>query len=76
VGEWQPVAGLRFDRLVAVERGEDYLHPRGEVRVRWWFLCDCGKRLLLQPSVPKSNMRRYGSCCCPNCYAKVKVTNG
>lgn len=60
------LTGDRFGRLVAIEMGEPYLHPRGEVRERWWFECDCGNRFLWQASAARSNAR-LGWGCCPSC---------
>jgi hypothetical protein len=54
--------GQRFGRMTAVERGADYVHPRGG-RERWWFECDCGNRVLWQPSIVRHNAEHGWGCC-------------
>lgn len=36
------LSGQRFGRLVAVERVEDHLTPKGIRMTQWLFRCDCG----------------------------------
>jgi hypothetical protein len=66
-GGWQPEPGQRFGMLVALERGDDYIHPKGDAIARWWFVCDCGERVLWRPTTVRSNAER-GWCSCPACY--------
>jgi hypothetical protein len=63
-----PVAGERFGKLTAVERGEDYARPNGRGHeARWWFRCDCGERVLRRLTTARHNVKR-GWCSCPACY--------
>lgn len=34
--------GLRYGRLVVIERAENYISPQGQARKRWLCHCDCG----------------------------------
>ena len=36
------LTNLRFNRLLVIERDEDYIQSNGRHRVRWKCLCDCG----------------------------------
>lgn len=36
------LTGQRFGRLTVLERGEDYISPKGRKVVRWRCRCDCG----------------------------------
>jgi hypothetical protein len=65
---YQPEAGERFGRLVALKRADDYVHPRGDRCVRWTFLCDCGARVRMRPTTARWNVRRIGWCSCRACY--------
>jgi len=44
------LSGQRYGRLVAVERGADYVSPRGQVAARWRVRCDCGNERLVRSS--------------------------
>ena len=39
---FKDISGQRFGRLVALERGEDYISPKNEHLVQWICKCDCG----------------------------------
>lgn len=59
--------GERWGRLVAVARGPEYVSPgSGQKKSRWWFDCDCGESVLLDPGSARYNTRE-GWGCCPNC---------
>jgi hypothetical protein len=58
----QDLTGKRFGKLIVVERGENYISPRGITTVRWSCRCDCGNNVL----VIASNLRKKicNSCGC------------
>lgn len=41
------LSGMKFERLIVIEQGEDYIAPKGFKEARWLCLCDCQKKLPL-----------------------------
>lgn len=56
------LAGQRFGRLVAIERGPDKLSPSGQRHTRWLCRCDCGNEKLVWASRLQDG--GTGSCGC------------
>lgn len=52
----------KFGRLTVIQRGEDYVSPKGAVSVRWICECDCGNKILVSGGSLKS--RSTVSCGC------------
>lgn len=58
--------GDRFGKMTAVERGDDYVYPTGKKVERWWWRCDCGRKVLWIPAQVRYNARK-GWGACPAC---------
>lgn len=68
--------GDRFGRLVALERGPDYISPnldRKRRYSRWWFRCDCGMKMLVSGVEARYRMERAWGCCV-ECYATISLS--
>jgi hypothetical protein len=37
------IAGMRFGKLVVVERAESFVQPSGQIKTAWKCKCDCGR---------------------------------
>lgn len=42
MGKFIDLSGKKFGRLTVIERGKDYVSPKGYVAVNWVCECDCG----------------------------------
>lgn len=40
--QFKNLIGKKFGKLTVVERTDDYISPKGERKVRWVCVCDCG----------------------------------
>ena len=57
--------GLTFERLLVMERAEDYVSPSGQKAVMWYCYCLCGSQLNVRGASLRSGKTR--SCgCLPN----------
>lgn len=54
------LTGQTFDRLTVIERGEDYVSPKGKRSTRWVCRCVCGEHTLSSTN----NLRRGKSTSC------------
>lgn len=42
MGKFRDLTGMRFGRLIVIERAEDHIRKDGHKRTRWLCKCDCG----------------------------------
>lgn len=66
--QMRDLTGQRFGRLTVIDRGEDYISPKGKRHVRWNCICDCGNKTV----VDTNDLRRGHTMSC-GCY-KIDVT--
>ena len=62
MGKYIDLTGQRFERLVVIERYDDYIKPDGTKRVRWLCQCDCGK--ITHPTAESLRNGHTKSCGC------------
>lgn len=66
------LTGMRFGRLVALERAEDYVTPKGQHKTQWRCRCDCGNEIITNSSNLRSGITK--SC---GCFAdEIRSQNG
>lgn len=46
--EFIDIKGKRFGKLVALERAEDYVSPKGYRQTNWLCQCDCGNQVIVR----------------------------
>lgn len=66
------LVGQKFNMLTVIERGEDYISPKGEKSVRWWCKCDCGNPELKLILAHKLKGGKTKSCGCLNKDPSIK----
>lgn len=62
------LTGERFDRLLVLERGQDYIQPNGNKQTVWICQCDCGNI----KSILAGHIRSGATTSC-GCYAKERT---
>lgn len=67
-GKAQDKTGLRFGRLVVIERAETHISPSGKRRTMWKCRCDCGNIVIVRSDGLSSG--RTKSC---GCYQKERT---
>lgn len=60
--EFKDMTGQRFERLVVVERADDYILPCGQRKIMWKCKCDCGNETVVMASALRRG--RTKSCGC------------
>ena len=58
----QDLTGERFGKLTVIERGKDYVSPKGKRRARWLCRCDCGAITLVQTPSLKNGITKSCGC--------------
>ena len=56
------LTGMRFGRLVVLERAEDHIYPSGKHRPRWKCKCDCGKEIITNGNYLKNGDTKSCGC--------------
>lgn len=69
MGRAEDLSGLRFGKLIVIERDEDYIYPNGKHAPKWKCICDCGR----EHSVRSCYLKHREQPCCPEC-AKEKLS--
>ena len=56
------LTGMKFGKLTVIEKGENYISPKGSTISMWWCQCDCGSEpiLLRRDSLTTGNTRSCG----------------
>ena len=57
MGRFEDLAGQRFSKVVAIERG-----PNKGTATRWWCQCDCGQRTLAHAGALKKGLTKSCGC--------------
>ena len=58
------LTGKRFERLLVINRVDDYVSPSGERRSRWLCKCDCGNEVIVLGKYLTRNNNGTKSCGC------------
>lgn len=64
MGNLIDLTGQTFGRLKVIERGPDYISPKGEKDARWWCECSCGNPNRVLISGKGMRFGRVHSCGC------------
>lgn len=65
------IAGMRFGRLVVVERAESFVQPSGQIKTAWKCKCDCGTEVIVRTTDLKTGKKK--SC---GCYRRERLYYG
>lgn len=60
--------GQRFNKLIVVEKAEDYISPKGKHESKWLCKCDCGNEKIIR----QSDLRSGRTKSCGRCKSYLK----
>lgn len=63
--------GQRFNKLIVVEKAEDYISPKGKHGSKWLCKCDCGNEKIIR----QSDLRSGRTKSCGRCKSYLKEQN-
>lgn len=67
----EDLTGKTFGKIVVIERGEDYISPKGSHSTTWNVECSCGKRF----QVRAGDLKNGKTTRCKNCAIKILSQN-
>lgn len=62
MGNIMDIAGMRFGRLVAIERAESFVQPSGQIKTAWKCKCDCGAEVVVRTTDLKTGKKKSCGC--------------
>ena len=63
--------GQRFNKLIVIEKAEDYISPKGKHESKWLCKCDCGNEKIIR----QSDLRSGRTKSCGRCKSYLKEQN-
>ena len=76
MGKFVDITGLRFGRLVALERAEQVLYPCGKHITKWLCRCDCGNLIKVNLCALSTGNTKSCGCLQPERCSETHKTHG